>query len=342
MSEPRYVVAEATSNLASAKTQPAIFDLLTETLVSVHAPSEAGAHAAEERVDELNDAWKRAEDRRAARDTNLNATRGHVVKLDKRWAVVGEVNALPDGAGWAYNCFWLTDKLSRLGTETYTTSTPGKALESLGRWNGDLFEGATGSTTINQPKEADMATKVKTKSGAKKGAAKKGAAKPAAKAAKTNGGEKTRRTREDIDALVPAFVEHLTSGGKMKDLKSEYGFSDDGPIRSALFRNGYDAKGNEHDVEADSIDAGKAAGRKQVVKLRAEGAAWYDLAYRTGLTEGEVKKIVADAGGVATGRVYKEAAAKPAATKSSAKTAAKPAAKKSGAKKAKGTKADPS
>jgi hypothetical protein len=146
---------------------------------------------------------------------------------------------------------------------------------------------------------------------------------------------KARRTQEDVDAMVPQFLERIGEGATLRALKQEFGFTDDGPIRAALYRAGYDRKGEEHGEAEGSIDASKAQGKKQVVALRAnEGAAWYRLAYLTGLTEAEVKKIVADAGGE-TGRVYVKSE-KPAKAATD-----KPAGAKTG-KRVKATKADPS
>jgi hypothetical protein len=124
-------------------------------------------------------------------------------------------------------------------------------------------------------------------------------AKPAAK----KGGTGRTGAVEKINASVAKIAKALREGATMKSQKAEYGVSDDGPIRAALYRGGFDSKGAKHGVEAGSIDATKAAGKKLVVKLRAEGAPWYALAFQTGLTEGDIKKIVAEAGG-ATGRVY--------------------------------------
>jgi hypothetical protein len=130
-------------------------------------------------------------------------------------------------------------------------------------------------------------------------AAKGSGSKPAAKKGSTG------RTGavEKINANVAKIAKALREGATMKSQKAAYGVSDDGPIRAALYRAGFDSKGAKHGVEAGSIDATKAAGKKLVVKLRAEGAPWYALAFQTGLTEGDIKKIVAEAGG-ATGRVY--------------------------------------
>lgn len=175
------------------------------------------------------------------------------------------------------------------------------------------------------------ATKAKT--GGTKTASKGTATK--AKAAPKESEGKTRRTQADVDALVPDFLKRIKDGATLRALKAEFGFSDDGPIRAALYRAGYDRKGEAHGEDEGSIDASKAAGKKQLVALRAnEGAAWYRLAYLTGLTEPEVKKIVADAGGE-TGRVYVKSE-KPAKAVTD-----KPAGAKTG-KRVKATKADPS
>jgi hypothetical protein len=159
--------------------------------------------------------------------------------------------------------------------------------------------------------------KVATKSGAK-GATKSGgksAAKVAPKAAPvatapTNGTDKPARVRVDYAGQVEDFRTHLQGGGTMRQLKEKLGVSADTGIRAALFSAGYDSKGNPHGEQAGSIDATKAAGKKQLAKLRAEGAGWYRLAFLSGLSESDVKAVVADAGGP-TGRVY-VAAEKPA------------------------------
>jgi hypothetical protein len=162
-----------------------------------------------------------------------------------------------------------------------------------------------------------MAVKVKTKGSSKKGS--KSTAKASTAKASSNG--KPRRTAEDVDKLVPAFRKHLKAGGKMKELKAEHGFSDDGPIRAALYRAGFDSKGEEHGVEEGDLGGLTAAKLKAaLVKERENGEPWYALAYRAGLTEPEVKKIVSEAGGP-TGRVYREPA--PKATKSSGKSSGK-------------------
>lgn len=144
-------------------------------------------------------------------------------------------------------------------------------------------------------------------------AAKKGSgAKPAAAAKK--GGGSTGRTGAvaKINTNVTKIAKALRDGATMKSQKAEYGVSDDGPIRAALYRAGFDSKGAKHGEEKGSINAGNAAGKKQLVKLRKDGAAWFRLAFLADITEGEVKKVVAEAGGP-TGRVYSKTA-KEAAT----------------------------
>jgi hypothetical protein len=134
-------------------------------------------------------------------------------------------------------------------------------------------------------------------------AAKKGgtAAKPAAKKA----GGSTGRTGavEKINANVTKIAKALRDGATRKSQKAEYGVSDDGPIRAALYRAGFDSKGAKHGEEKGSINPKNAAGKKQLVKLRKEGAAWFRLAFLADISEAEAKKVVADAGGP-TGRVY--------------------------------------
>jgi hypothetical protein len=160
-------------------------------------------------------------------------------------------------------------------------------------------------------------TKVKTKSkGAKASPAKKGSASAA------KNGASTRRTAEDVDALVPQFLSKIEDGATMRQLKQDFGFSDDGPIRAALYRAGYDRKGEKHGVKAGDLAGTKGAARaKKMVELRKEGEAWYVLAHRFGVTEAEAKSLVSEAGGP-TGRVYK-ASEKPAPKKASGKKGAK-------------------
>lgn len=151
-----------------------------------------------------------------------------------------------------------------------------------------------------------MPTASKSKAGAKTGAKvtlkKTAAAKTGAKAtatkAKTNGGERTRRTADDVDKLVPQFVKHLKGGGTMRDLKTEHGFSDDGPIRQALARAGKDSKGN-------SLELPKVANTgKSVAAARKAGHAWYIIALALGKTETEVKDMAEKAGADIVGRVH--------------------------------------
>lgn len=173
--------------------------------------------------------------------------------------------------------------------------------------------------TVKRGSKAKASGAKATGSKAKGGTATK--AKPAPKAAST----KARRSQEDLDGMVPDFLERIKEGATLRALKQEFGFSDDGPIRAALYRAGYDRKGEEHGEEAESIGT-NAAGKKQLVKLRSEGAAWYRLAFLTGLSEPEVKKLVTEAGGSST-RVYKPAAEKPKADKAKAGSKTKTKAK---------------
>jgi hypothetical protein len=203
------------------------------------------------------------------------------------------------------------------GDSIATTVKVGAPVRVLDHINSELVGSQEGSTTM---------AKVTRKGGT---VAKKSGAKSAAKSGGTATAEKrARRSAEDVDALVPEFVEHLQGGGTMRDLKKEHGFSDDGPIRAALYRNGFDSKGNEHGEEQGSINPKVKAGKAQLVKLRTEGAAWFRLAFLADTTESDVKAIVAESGGP-TGRVYtqKEKPAKAASSgkKSSGKKAGKKA-----------------
>lgn len=271
---------------------------------------------------------------------NLAAGRGDVIKIGKHRAVVLTIDWRDPS--WALSYRLLIEKGSRLSTgdagitfQTFNASPP----EKIGRWIGDLEPGSRGyvgdpvpsdgprsteqtRTTTNASKEAKedatMATVVKrsTKKGstAAKGgtASKKGgtAAKSTTKTTTAKAGGGSRRTQADVDALVPKFRRHLQGGGTMRALKQEFGFSDDGPIRSALYRAGFDSKGAEHGESANSINPKNKTGREKVLKLRSEGAGWYRLAFLTGMTESEVKAFVAEHGG-STSRVYR-ASEKPA------------------------------
>jgi hypothetical protein len=315
---------------------------------------------------------------RRVRVPNLAASRGDVIKVGKHRAVILTVEWRDPS--WAVTYRTLTAKGTRVSNTDpqITFVKPTEAPVPTGRWNGPLYPGAHGCVDAAVPSDGDgtdtqtrstnrptgqkedgiMPTVVK-RSGSKKGAAanKKSGAKSAAKspakvaepaepAAASNGS--TRRTTADLDAMVPKFLKAIKGGATMRAVKQEFGFSDDGPIRAALYRAGYTSKGEEHGEEADSLDASKAAGKKRVLALREEGAGWYRLAYLTGLSEGEVKTLVKEAGGP-TGRVYSRTE-KPAG-KSPAKGAspeadekASTAARKGSGKKVtrRATKADPS
>ena len=131
---------------------------------------------------------------------------------------------------------------------------------------------------------------------AAKSSAKPAASKPKAAAASSNG--RTRRTAEDVDKLVPEFVKHLKAGGTMRALKTEHGFSDDGPIRQALARKGYDSKGNKLELPAvTNTPKGVAAARKA-------GHAWYIIALALGKTESEVKEMAEKGGADVSGRIH--------------------------------------
>lgn len=271
--------------------------------------------------------------------------------------VVTNVTALPDG--WGYDLLLLrgkaSDPVKSLGEASYTTTLPGAALRAEGRWIGDLHEGATGRISerpenLNTNKTADetagkgsatMATVTRSKAKGKPAATKKAAAKPAA-------AESTRRSREDIDAIVPDIVEALQAGDTMTAVKERFGFSHGQPIRQALARNGYDSKGNALEDEEPITGSGKTLAKK-VAAERAKGVAWYLLARRTDKSESELRTLLEENGYEATGRTYAAAAPKPKAEPvkgaAAGKTAGKPAAKKattSAAKKAKAKAADPS
>lgn len=250
---------------------------------------------------------------------------GDVLRIGKRR---GAVRRAP-GAGWKelgsvliqYSVVHRDGRVREERLETYLN--PKVKVVVLSKINLESDNKVASDVSPQGQKESSIMAKVPVKKAGKAKAGAKGGTATKDKATRT------RRSAEDVDAMVEAFVEHLQGGGTMRDLKAEHGFSDDGPIRAALYRNGYDSKGNEHGVEADTIDAGKVAGKKALVKMRSEGAAWYALAYVAGISEAEAKAIVADAGGE-TGRVYTKVEKEDKA-KAKAKT---PAAKRKAAKEA--------
>lgn len=240
-----------------------------------------------------------------------------IIKLGKLHAVVQRIE--DRGESVAVDTYFISPKTGRLRdnepplTTFFNPSRP-IVVEDLYKDVPPTRVASVNDAAQRQKGSDDMAVKVK-KSGAKK-------ASSSTKKASSNGGEKrARRTAEDVAALVPAFRKHLQGGGTMRELKAEHGFSDDGPIRAALYRAGFDSKGNPHEDEADSIDASKAAGKKELVALRSDGAPWYQLAYLAGITEGEAKSIVTEAGGP-TGRVYTKSE-KPAKAEGKAKSTSK-------------------
>jgi len=143
--------------------------------------------------------------------------------------------------------------------------------------------------TIVKPKTK---TAAKAKTAAKGKTATKTTAK--AKAAPSNG----RRTAADVDKLVPQFVKHLKAGGTMRALKEQFDFSDDGPIRQALARKGYDSKGQALELPSiTNTPKGVAAARKA-------GVAWYLIALVLDKSEAEVKAMAEKSGANTAGRVY--------------------------------------
>jgi hypothetical protein len=277
---------------------------------------------------------------------NLAAGRGDVIKIGKRLVVVTQVEWR--GEAWAVEHLDLVDKGRALtnANSVVTWFGPTAAPEPVARWLGNLEPGSTGllekadpsddSDTNQDPqtpiyqREANMAKTV-VRRGSKPAATNKPAAKAKPAAAKPKPAAEqattTRKANVDYAAKVPMMVEHLNGGGTMNQLKAKLGVSTGGAIREALFRAGYNSKGQPHGEEAGSIDATKAAGKKQLAKLRADGAPWYRLEFLSGLGETAVKEIV-EAAGAPTGRVYtqSEKPAKPAATNGDGATA-KPAAK---------------
>jgi hypothetical protein len=304
---------------------------------------------------------------------NLAAGPHDVIMIGHLRTVVRRVD-WADGV-WAVEHLYTVDKGRALtqANPVITHYLPAAAPSPIGRWSGDLEPGSPGAVETLDPsdgsatstsstkgaesatnqREATMATATKKsaakrtvvrRSGAKSTAAKSNAAaKPAATKETSN-----RRSQADIDTMVPQFLEAVKSGSTMRAIKQQFGFSDDGPIRAALYRAGYDSKGAEHGEQEGSVNSKNKTGVQKLVKLRnEEGAAWYRLAYLSGLGEAEVKKLVAENGGSVTRvRVASEKPAKSVAKETGdGETAAKKtSARKSSGKKVtrRATKADPS
>lgn len=254
---------------------------------------------------------------------NLAASRGDVIKLGARSVVVTQVEWR--GEAWAVEHLDLVDRGRALthGLEVTTWFGPTAAPEPIGRWTGLLEPGSTGSVALEESavdsgsiadpnpnrstREATMATKVvrrSTKPAAKKAAKAKPASATAETTEETTATTTTSKPRVDYAGRVEEFVAHLTGGGTMRALKQKVGVSADTGIREALYRAGYDSKGNAHGIEEnDKATLTPAKLRDFLVKERGEGAAWYVLSYRTGKTESEIKAIISEAGGT-TERVY--------------------------------------
>ncbi len=153
---------------------------------------------------------------------------------------------------------------------------------------------ATKSTaTKSSGKKVTVKTGAKGKASAAKAGTKRSKSEPP-----SNGSTRVKRTDADIDKLVPQFRKHLQAGGTMRELKTEHGFSDDGPIRKALARAGYDSKGGK-------LELPKVAGTgKSIRAAREAGHAWYTIALATGKTEAECKALAEQAGMNVAGRVH--------------------------------------
>jgi hypothetical protein len=281
---------------------------------------------------------------RATPVRNLAAQRGDVIQIGKRLVVVTQVEWR--GEAWAVEHVDLVDRGRALtnANPTITWFLPSAAPEPCGRWLGNLEPGSTGllekdeasveSGSLAEPvnnrttREATMATVVRRNTAAKPKAKAKAKPKPAASTETTEATTTPRKANVDYAGRVQEFVDHLQAGKTMRELKQILGVSADTGIREAMYRAGYDSKGNEHGVEeGDKSGLSPAKLRDFLVKERSEGAAWYVLSYRSGKPESEVKAIVSEAGGT-TQRVYtrteKEAKA---ASNGDGETTAKPAAK---------------
>lgn len=176
------------------------------------------------------------------------------------------------------------------------------------------------SSTEGEAKMAGRTVVVKNtlKSGGTKSAAKQSGAKSSG-SNKANGSKpaaaaparesKASAVRDKLLKDSAKIAAKLQKGTKMKEIKAEYGLSDDGPVRIALINSPsgpFNAKGVK--TEYPAIKATGANLAKRLIKEREQGVAWYVLAFQTGKTEAELKAIVKEAGGDVSGRTYAKGA----------------------------------
>lgn len=299
------------------------------------APEEAALKTARERALQRNAPLPSARQPEPGPIRPINRVRD-VIKVGKRRAVITSLaRTRATGAtgangytGWEFNALFILGRspvAGRLSTPTYTTSrTP---LPITGVWQGSLHEGSIGAIVPSDgpgrnlatytntgsegsQKESTMAKTVNIKRGggtaAKKGAT---ATKPKAATAAKPAARKPNASTAKIKAEVQQIAKRLKGGGKMKAEKERYGISADTAIIHALYHAGFDSKGNPLPAERqEPIKATGAALGKRLVKERQAGVPLYELAARTGKSEAELKKLIADAGGP-TKRVYRKEAA---------------------------------
>lgn len=100
---------------------------------------------------------------------------------------------------------------------------------------------------------------------------------------------RANRTQEDWDKLVPTIVKALQSGTTMTDIRAQYGA---GPtIRRALWRNGFDTKGNS--IKLTALKGSKPSVlAKRVAERRNQGASWIRLSLETGKDADELRTLL--------------------------------------------------
>lgn len=135
----------------------------------------------------------------------------------------------------------------------------------------------------------------------------KSASKPAAKAAPKSTapkGESSRKTAEDLAALVPDIVKMRKGKKSWDEIQTKHGVNAI-VARKALAAAGFTSAGESKEVEKIT-GSGKTLATR-IAKERRAGSAFYALAIATGKSETELKNLLAEHGfeDEASGRIYK-------------------------------------
>lgn len=132
----------------------------------------------------------------------------------------------------------------------------------------------------------------------------KSAGKPAASKPAKAKSESTRKTAEQLAALVPDIVKMRKAKKNWDEIQAKHGINAI-VARKALATAGFSSAGEAQEIASIS-GSGKALATK-VAKERRNGAAFYTLALATGKSETELKTLLAENGfeDEASGRTYK-------------------------------------